>query len=977
MNDDNRNNEIEENDYIENENPEENDDVADIENTSSDDKKDVEEAVKAGTSLAKNAATGNVVGAAKDAVKLAANKKVRKKMIIHGIMNVVLPIMLIVFLAASILGIFGAVGDTIQGIIDGIGDFFKVDSKDGSINIETNNIDQIINEIEKMGVSVEDLNLLGEYSKNATEEEKQEAMRKYIKKFFEAQTVTETLNYYHKKSTNSKTYGAVYVYRANEGDIDGTDRRELHYIDYEKMKEKQQAGDTSILNKFSIDESGNLIIAGKTQVIKESGSSKDSLHEDSNEITINLRSIDYKSAISQYTTKMNFLVYLTMISQNPEFVSALVDLIKDSRIEITVMDNVSTYVDLQTYKYDLHTKTKHTGEHQNQTYTYYTTSTQSDVTEVTKETTITTTPSVNITYVKTWFCEQKISYSKKQDGPTTNTNVNNIPDESEPSGEGSWKTNQSNTIEDTNTNIKYEEVNRGDVTFILGERGDAEKYKNGQISKPTFIGLMETKFKIPYSTREEEAGSNLISGAEMLFYLLQKDPNLENMELIMRYALYLYSGNDYGVTSLDGSIFEIGDFNTATSRSLDLAKYLRQFSHSGEAPQSSDGKYYLMYGDGVGWPTIGNADIQWKSHYTSFAVPGKVLENGVEKNVSDVCAYVNSKLSRGPTEKYTKEEINALQIYIEKELVDSIGENIVSVYYNETVKFTAGLNLSRQQLYALTTINYNFGYFPVRNGKTFVQVYQEGAALYEINSWEHNRYIWDNWWSCIGGGAAGHIPARDAAFETYVKGVFDFSSSQAGTVFGRKYYIYYTKEQLAKFDYAPNKPITRTSANEEEIFTYVAGLGGSILEVADKLHQEQTGWSYSTGGDLYWNDIEMSINNPNQVTCCATYVSSALYLSGYFTEDEMNSFNYNSSNGLYNFLKSVGWQQIQNYSDLQPGDIVFMDNTCNKSAINHVQIYAGDGLWYNAGNTNAIQGSAPYSQGSWANSAFMVALRQN
>ena len=54
-----------------------------------------------------------------------------------------------------------------------------------------------------------------------------------------------------------------------------------------------------------------------------------------------------------------------------------------------------------------------------------------------------------------------------------------------------------------------------------------------------------------------------------------------------------------------------------------------------------------------------------------------------------------------------------------------------------------------------------------------------------------------------------------------------------------------------------------------------------------------------------------------------------------------------------------------------------MDNTGNKSGINHVQLYAGDGLWYNAGNNDAIHGSAPYSQGSWASSSFLVALRQN
>lgn len=54
------------------------------------------------------------------------------------------------------------------------------------------------------------------------------------------------------------------------------------------------------------------------------------------------------------------------------------------------------------------------------------------------------------------------------------------------------------------------------------------------------------------------------------------------------------------------------------------------------------------------------------------------------------------------------------------------------------------------------------------------------------------------------------------------------------------------------------------------------------------------------------------------------------------------------------------------------GDIVV---TKNNGLYSHIQIYAGDDMWYNAGNTDAIQSPAPYSQGSWARSNFQVALR--
>ena len=45
---------------------------------------DTQKAAKSAASLAANVGTGNVAGAAKDAIKLAANKKVRRKIILKG-----------------------------------------------------------------------------------------------------------------------------------------------------------------------------------------------------------------------------------------------------------------------------------------------------------------------------------------------------------------------------------------------------------------------------------------------------------------------------------------------------------------------------------------------------------------------------------------------------------------------------------------------------------------------------------------------------------------------------------------------------------------------------------------------------------------------------------------------------------------------------------------------------------------------------
>lgn len=432
------------------------------------------------------------------------------------------------------------------------------------------------------------------------------------------------------------------------------------------------------------------------------------------------------------------------------------------------------------------------------------------------------------------------------------------------------------------------------------------------------------------------------------FEILERNEKTIKLSDITKYMMYLYDETDFGVTELDLTLYEPEKFKELTI-SMNLAKYLRQFSHEDEAPKTSDGKFYIMYGDGVGWPTIGDADLQWASHHSKFNVSGTVLENGVEKTVASIESYVNNKLG-GSGVKLSDAQVASLNICIDVGIVDEIGDDVQEVYYEAVKNLTGGLNLSRQQLFALTAIQYNFGHLPTRNGYTFKQVYLAGAEKYEINSWEHNKFIWDNWWCYLGGGAAGHIPARDAAFETYVKGVFDFknnsytvpgASMPAGTVFGRNYYIYYTQAQLNNFSYSPRKTVKRNASNEEEIFTYVQS-SGSIIECCISVMEDLINRGVRYTGTLYWNDIEASKQSSGCV--CATYVTLVLYQAGLLEKDHINKYNYNycGSGGVSDMLEAAGWTLVgrkgTSINDLEPGDVI--------NVREHVFIYAGDNYYY-------------------------------
>ncbi len=155
--------------------------------------------------------------------------------------------------------------------------------------------------------------------------------------------------------------------------------------------------------------------------------------------------------------------------------------------------------------------------------------------------------------------------------------------------------------------------------------------------------------------------------------------------------------------------------------------------------------------------------------------------------------------------------------------------------------------------------------------------------------------------------------------------------------------------------------------------------GGSargILEGAEKVHlmYETNKWFYYTSlGQLRWGDVKYSTNNPSRATCCATFVGSALYVGGVFSESELNKYNYNSASGISKLCQEHGWIKIPSYSQLAAGDIVVMSGPEGGSSIGHVQIYAGNGTWYNAGSTSSIQRDSPY-RGD-ASSRFLWAWR--
>lgn len=665
-----------------------------------------------------------------------------------------------------------------------------------------------------------------------------ENQKEYLKAFIKAQLVTQSFNL---GNTGENDFnGAIKVKKQKS---DGSEEW-LTYIDNETFESYVKSGDDNVFKHFTLNSSGQLVVAQsqrETTTVDTNIQGMDTSGEQ--QYLISETSLDYKAMLDNYVMPFDLLWELLVQCTEEEFVYEVANLAINSEIIITAYENSTTTVQTEETNYDLkeiHNMTVE-GETNSRVETRVTEDLNSQKYYVHKTTTINTNNVVlNITYADVWvvkytndYSSEPVDSSSESQDETGDENYNiTIPARNVPLG-SSYANLEASVCKDSERVTKHivtSQLRKRGANYKINTTGNSYREGPANIEEKTDKDS-ETENFVTLLKKYPRAEGKLMESPDWLFDMMESSQRTADMVDLMKYLLYKATGVDLGVTSFDFGLYDLSKFNKGGS--LGLALYLRQFSHTGEAPQSSDGKYYLMYGDGVGWPTIGNADIQWKSHHAKFNSAGKVLQNGTEREASNVEIYVNSFLTRGAEAKYSNAEISNMQIYIEKELVDKVGDMLCENYYNSVVNATAGISLSQQQLYALTAIAYNFGRLPERNGYSFKTVYEAGAAKYKVNSWEHNRFIWDNWWAYIGGGAAGHIPSRDAAFETYVKGVYDFSQSSAGTVFNRSKYIYYTQSQVDMYSYAPRKTVTRTASNEEEIFTYEAHGGNFSVETVE------------------------------------------------------------------------------------------------------------------------------------------------
>ena len=149
----------------------------------------------------------------------------------------------------------------------------------------------------------------------------------------------------------------------------------LTYVDTNTFSKYVNDNDTTALKYFSLDDSGNVVIATVNTTTETLTSNDDeanigdiapSLSED-NKIeegnykkvtqTVSKQTINYKNYVKNYTMPFKYLWSLLVISEDKDFILDLVNLVENSEIIISVYDNITTNTNTDEYIYNKETRT--------------------------------------------------------------------------------------------------------------------------------------------------------------------------------------------------------------------------------------------------------------------------------------------------------------------------------------------------------------------------------------------------------------------------------------------------------------------------------------------------------------------------------------------------------------------------------------------------------------------------------------------
>lgn len=427
--------------------------------------KEAMEAAKQASELAANVASGNFIGAAKNALNLLKNKKFRK-MLVRRFIIFALQALIPIIIAVSFFGMLNTIKDAMINLFTTTAsivaeawrwltdDYWINLDKEMETDVETGQsytiVDKYIKELGSKGVSLKALRLLGDadYSDEETllqNKDNKELVEKYIAEFLRADIITQQP---HRRrgeelvnsNNQNEIDGGIYIYRTKEEPklnenyiVDGEQTKEnlevvdknyiqMEFMDYSEFMEKLNKNDKSLRNRFTIDEAtGELIVVKITQVVKKEEvvevgkgwfydlySWIQAIAGTTIDYQVEPQRISYKEYISKYTMPYEFLINLCEITQNPEFVYHVALLARDTKIILVIQDDTTIEVETVEREEEHTTFTNRSGPD-------IASAVEGAKDVIRKRTVIQTTvqmPTLRVEYADTWSFYEEFEYTK-------------------------------------------------------------------------------------------------------------------------------------------------------------------------------------------------------------------------------------------------------------------------------------------------------------------------------------------------------------------------------------------------------------------------------------------------------------------------------------------------------------------------------------------------------------------------------------
>lgn len=487
---------------------------------------------------------------------------VKRKLKIMAI-KVVAVISIIVMLACFCYVIWDAtIGKAIDVFGNTITSLAKIFTNESGSKLEIDSgdlEDNLVKELEAMNLDVDTLNI-------GTKEGDKDEKLKYLKKYLAAEVVTLYPNVSVDQGLFKRDLqGIVTIEKLT---ANGSAQK-LKYKSYDDFKEDLESGDSDVNNYFTINSNNDVIVAKRTV--------------ENDVTTYSEQKIEYQNTISGYTMPFEFLLSLAQITQNPEYVAAVADLIiKESEIKVTVFETKTTTTTVETLYYTNNKKKIPVSEATAGSVTEPTIEQETDKSEEIQRTVKEEyTLSTDVTYARVWCGTKKIDeISITENEPTTiPSELSEAPEyiEEEPATEGEWKTDaKKQTIQTIQSQTKKvgQATSEIDTELFMGLwKNSTGKYEKTDFNSDGTMTNQAAKYdkngkKVKYEVEErgtkEAPIDNILSAPEMLFEFLEKSERTQKQEDFLKYCLYLYTGTDYGVTSLEFSIFDAASFSGAT-----------------------------------------------------------------------------------------------------------------------------------------------------------------------------------------------------------------------------------------------------------------------------------------------------------------------------------------------------------------------------------------------------------------------------